>query len=155
MGQILTAAYWNQQVRDNMIDLDRRTTSTGATVATSQTSTSSSSVDLTTVGPAVTVTIGSTGRAMVSLYCAQNNSTSGDVVFMGFALSGANTLAPTDALSLAFTSPVPGGGTRYGASFLLQGLTAGSTTFTAKYRISVGGTGTWSDRQIIVTPLGS
>lgn len=155
VGQVLTAAAMNQQLRDNMIDLDRRTTATGATVATSQTTTSASSVDLTTVGPAVTVTIGSTGRAMVSLYCAMNNSVSGDVVFMGFALTGANTVATSDAQSLAFTSPTAGGGIRFGAAWLMQGLTAGSTTFTAKYRISVGGTGTWQDRQIIVTPLGS
>lgn len=138
-----------------MIDLDRRTTITGASVLTAQTTTSATYVDLATVGPAATVTIGSTGRALVTLYTAHNNSVASSVVFMGFAVSGATTVAAADDFALAFTSPVGGGGIRHGASWLVTGLNAGSTTFTAKYKISVSGTGTWTDRKLTVTPLGS
>lgn len=151
---MLTAALMNQQLRDNMIDLDRRTTSTAATVAAVQTSASTTYVDLATVGPTVTVTIGSTGKALVSLYNAQNNNTASQAVFMGFAVSGATTIAASDAQSLAFTSPVGGGGNRSTAQVLVTGLNPGSTTFTAKYRVTAN-TGQWQDRQMIVTPLGS
>lgn len=154
VGQVLTAANLNTYLRDNMLDLDRRTSPSQATVATSQASASTTYTDLATVGPAVTVTIGSTGKAELSLYNAQNNNTAGAPVFMAFAVSGASTVAAADTQSLAFTSPVGGGGNRSGASFLLTGLAAGSTTFTAKYRAG-SNTGTWQDRQVVVTPLGS
>ncbi len=38
------------------------------------------------------------------------------------------------------------------ATFFVTGLTAGSNTFTAKYRVT-GGTGTYLNRTIIVIPL--
>jgi hypothetical protein len=42
--------------------------------------------------------------------------------------------------------------TRASATSVITGLTPGSNTFTAKYRIT-GGTGTWRDRDIVVIPL--
>jgi len=42
--------------------------------------------------------------------------------------------------------------TRASATSVITGLTPGSNTFTAKYRIT-GGTGTWRDREIVVVPL--
>lgn len=154
VSQIVTAANLNTYLRDNMIDLDRRTTSSSAIVATVQTTSSTTYVDLATVGPAVTVTIGSTGLANIGLYDAQNNNTAAAVTFTSFAISGANTLAASDSFSLAYTSPVGGAGIRFGYNLPISGMVAGATTFTSKYHVNTN-TGTWQDRQIILTPLGS
>ena len=43
---------------------------------------------------------------------------------------------------------------RLGATFLVSSLTAGSNVFTAKYKVDAG-TGTFADRKILGTPLGS
>jgi hypothetical protein len=75
---------------------------------------------------------------------------------MGFAVSGATTVAASEAKSLAFGQS--GGITpptvtqQASATFLVSGLTAGANTFTAKYAVS-GGTGTFVNRSIIVMPL--
>jgi hypothetical protein len=155
-GEVVTAALLNTHVRDNQIDLDRRTAPVGAVVATSQTTTATSYSDLGTVGPAVAVTIGSTGKALVSLHSAIANATASLASYFGFAISGAMTLAASDATAIGFTAPVANGGIRCGTIILVTGLTAGSTTFTAKYRMDPGvGPATFVDRRLSVTPLGS
>ncbi len=50
-GEIVTAANMNTFIRLNLEDLDRRTVTVGAVVSASETSTSTSYVSLTTVGP--------------------------------------------------------------------------------------------------------
>lgn len=155
-GEVVTAALLNTHIRDNQIDLDRRTSPIGAVVATSQTTTSTTYTDLATAGPAVTVTIGSTGKALVSLHSAIANATSGLASVYGFAVSGASTVAASDTTAIGFTSPVANGGIRCGTIINVTGLTPGSTTFTAKYRMDPGvGPATFVDRRLSVTPLGS
>lgn len=153
-GEVVTSTIMNTHVRDNLTDLDRRTTSTAATVSTSQTTTSTSYTDLATTGPAVTVTIGSTGKALVSLYGLMLQSNASQASFMGFAVSGATTVAAADAFALALNAAVAGDAIRCGATWLVTGLNSGSTTGTAKYRVTAN-TGTYQDRHIIWTPLGS
>jgi hypothetical protein len=72
-------------------------------------------------------------------------------------MSGANTLAAADKYSFKFQAFTANGESRYGASFLLTSLNAGSTTFKMKYRVQTGGggagTGTFADRQISVVTL--
>lgn len=130
------------------------TGATNTTVATSETTTSSSYVALATAGPAVTVTIGANGLALVSLYNHTSNSTASADNYMGVALSGANTVASTDNYALLRrASDASSGG--FGASsavILLTGLTAGSTTFTAQYRTNAG-TATFKNRRLAVVPL--
>lgn len=118
-----------------------------STVATSQTTTSTAFTDLTTSGPAVTVTVPTSGAVLVTVTGRLFNSAA-NFTIMGFALSGANTVAGTDTRSLLVfgTNAV-----QASATYLVTGLTAGSTTFTAKYRVSAG-TGTFSDRSILVRP---
>jgi hypothetical protein len=98
-------------------------------------------------GPAVTVTIGPSGKCKVSLYC--NFSTVlGGYVGMLFAASGANTISPADEYGIfAITA-----GGRYGATFVLTGLTPGVTTFTAKYN-SGSTSSAVSARRLWVEPL--
>ncbi len=124
-----------------------------ATVATSQTTTSTSYTDLTTAGPAVTVTTGTKVLVIVSVYVSAN-ATPGARSYMDFAISGATTRSASD--TTAYLARTDTGGDIWGRASAanLVTVTAGSNTFTAKYRVS-SGTGTFVDRSIIVIDLGS
>lgn len=119
-----------------------------AAVATSQTTTSTSYTDLSTAGPEVTATIGASGIALVIISGALSNS-GANYTNMSFAVSGANTQAASDAYSHNNKSTDI---INKANVFLLTGLNAGSTTFTAKYSV-LAGTGTFSNRRIAVIPL--
>lgn len=124
-----------------------------AYVSTSQTTTSTSYTDLSTAGPAVTTTIGSSGMALVTVSANLQNNTQASRSYMGFAVSGATTQAAADSYSIAIgiAAGVANMG-HFAGSFLVAGLTPGSNTFTAKYRVSAT-TGTFADRRISVIPL--
>jgi hypothetical protein len=119
---------------------------TGATVSASETTTSDTFTDLTTSGPAVTVTTGT--AALVYLGAAIDNDNSAGTSLMGFAVSGATTIAASipDSVSQKGLDEL-----RIGGWFLVT-LTAGSNTFTAKYRRATG-TAEFGGRRIIVIPL--
>jgi hypothetical protein len=70
-------------------------------------------------------------------------------------LSGSNTVAASDTRVLRTLGRNAGDTAQGSATYYVSGLTAGSTTFTAKYRTETGGTvtNTFSNRTIIVTPL--
>jgi hypothetical protein len=126
-------------------------TSANALVATSQTTTSTSYTDLATAGPAVTITTGT--KALVIISAKLNASAAGNAVFVGFAVSGATTIAAADASALGTSDAV--GARPYQSSYVTKAtLTAGSNTFTLKYVVS-GGTGTFANREITVIDLGS
>jgi hypothetical protein len=103
------------------------------------------------VGPSVTLTTGT--QALVYTHCTMVNTGTGSCR-AGVAVSGATTIAA--ALNRSIT--VGGAaGTYIGAGttvFYTSGLalTPGSNTFTMKYRVGAG-TGTFSDRRLIVMPL--
>ena len=127
-------------------------TSASATVATTQTTTSVTYTDLATSGPAVTITTGT--KALVVVTARANISlTGGKNAFFSYAVSNATTIAASDAVGAqeSFAQNTNG---RYSAVSRLTTLTAGSNTFTMKYRRS-SGTGEFSDREIIVIDLGS
>jgi hypothetical protein len=166
---IFAAAMWNTHVRNNFLELmPAKATDisrifatsglntiaervpTGSTVATSQTTTSASYTDLATGGPAVTVTTGT--KAFIFLYTHSSNNTANNFVAMSFAISGATTLAAADGRSIVHSPPTNGRGKRGSSVFFIDTLTAGSNTFTAKYRVG-GGTGAWQDRRLAVLPL--
>lgn len=129
------------------------TGASSASVDTLETTSSASFTDLATPGPAVTVTIGANGLCLLIVTGAVSNNTAGDYAVMGWAASGANTISATsnDALS------IQGGSTTNELTSswvkLLTGLTAGSTTFTAKYERITGGTATFRFRRIQAVPL--
>lgn len=124
------------------------TGATSATVATSQTTTSTTYVDLATVGPSVTVTIGANGLALVAMSGRLNPGGAGQYALMSYSASGANTITASDNKAVYSKSDDQGAGWVY----LETGLATGSTTFTAKYRV-VAGTGTFTDRRLSVIPL--
>lgn len=162
----LTAAQWNASVRDNLNETapakasaaGQLFVSTGVNtiaartvnadlISTSETSTSTTYVNLATIGPAVTAT--TAASAIVSTYVNMNNPT--NPIWMSYAISGATTNAEQDNRAVQLQAA---GGQRVGATFFHSAiLTPGSNTFTAKYRVSTSGTGTWSDRRLMVIPM--
>ena len=121
-------------------------------VATAESTTSTSYVDLTTTTDTVTVAIGANGLAIVNLYSWLQVNLSGSQAWMGFAVSGATTQSPNDNFALEYTASAASASNAFGASLLVTGLAAGSTTFKLKYRVN-SGTGTFTNRRISVIPI--
>ena len=124
-----------------------------AFVSTSETTTSTSYASLATTTDAATVTIGANGLALVSIFSRLLlGVASGEQCFVGFAISGATTQAATDTLALQYQPWTASAFGQYGATFLVTGLSAGSNTFSMKYRVT-SNTGTFLNRRIAVVPL--
>lgn len=119
-----------------------------ATRAASQTTTSTSYVDLATSGPSVSFTVPASGKVKITLSTRIANSVAGNRSFVGLTLSGANTRAAADANEETITYRAADNGfwTITHVSYL-TGLTPGATTFLAKYRVD-GGTGTFQNTQL-------
>lgn len=172
-GNILTAANWNTHVRDNLLQTSpAKATTAGRFMATSglnsivervpstsevptfNTTNSSAYVDLAVTGPSVTVTTGT--RAMVWWGCSMSNDTFNGHSVMAIRVSGATPITENDDDSVNFRQTPFESGQISQMMFgkFYTGLTAGSNTFTAKYK-SVGGTGTsnFGRRRIIVLPF--
>jgi hypothetical protein len=126
-----------------------------ASVATQEGTTSSSYTDLTTTTDTVTVIVGASGKALVFLSAQLQNSGFICYAWMGFAISGASTVAANDARAIMYQNVYNGGSpqAQYGAPYLLSGLTPGSTTFKLKYKAASGGTASFNNRAIAVIPL--
>ena len=129
-------------------------TTTTATVATNQNTNSTTYTDLATAGPAVTVTTGTKALVIVT---SQINASNASIAYMSYAVSGATTIAANDAVAL-WKENDNGSAVNESirASCVSQvTLTAGSNTFTAKYRHSAGGGGlaVFRERDILVMNL--
>lgn len=139
-----------------------------ADVLTVETATVASYTDLTTVGPAVTISVGPSGRVLVIASAEMRvQAPKGSVINtggagMGYAATGANTFAALDRYATiaeiaydstpTFTSDLLLR-TAMSRATLRTGLTPGSTTFTAKYNKMASGTTTFSNRNITVMAL--
>jgi hypothetical protein len=167
-GAVLTAAQLNQQVRDNMnetapakataanqlfvstgVNAIAARTPTSAAVDTSETTTSTSFTALTTPGATVSVTTGT--KAAVAITATMSNSSANEFCLAGYAVSGATTIAATDAAGIAHTSATSNS-LHQGSFFYPVTLTAGTNVFTMQYRVSAG-TGTFLRRRLYVFPL--
>lgn len=165
----LTSAMWNAGVRDNLNETapakattaGRLIVTTGANavterqvsqanIATSQTTSSTSFTDLTTVGPSVTVTTGTS--ALVWFAAQMQNSGTNAVTQCAVAVSGATTVSPDTGADLYIDGLGAGQAIRASTVHLFTGLTAGSNTFKLQYRVG-SGTGTFYDRSIGVLAL--
>jgi hypothetical protein len=125
-----------------------------ARVATFQSTTSTSYTDLATSGPAVTVTTGTKALVIVSARIMNNTNNNSLQAFMTYAVSSATTTAASDDVALA-VSGINSINYQFKMSYAsIATLTAGSNTFTAKYR-AVSGTSEFADREILVIDLGS
>jgi hypothetical protein len=115
-------------------------------VDTAETTASTSYTDLVTVGPDVTFDIPTDAVVIVHIRATIGNSGVSGLSQMGFALSGANTVAANDTDCLIFQGDLS---QTMSGSFVLTGLTPGSTTFTTKYKAGTG-TAEFQLREIIV-----
>lgn len=168
-GSVFTAAQFNSNVRDNLNQTGpalataagQILVSTGAnalaartpvsaTVATSETTGSLSFTNLTTPGPAVTCVTGT--QAIVCLYVNGGNNTVGDGWEMGYAVSGATTIAASDPQSIGYVT-MPASAAIFVSGVFLVALTAGTNTFTCQYLCANGGTAKFLYRKIFVIPL--
>lgn len=170
-GATFSAAQFNTYVRDNLNETaPAKATAAGqyfvataanaiaaralgsATVATSETSTSTTYADIPagTVGPSVTITTGTS--AMVYMKCGFDNNTANVGTFMSFAVTGASSVAASDANSINIAGVAANTRSRLGGAVRVTGLTAGVNTFTAKYKVASSSTGTYTNRDLIVAP---
>lgn len=171
-----TAAQFNAHVRDNLLETEasKGTTvndylvSTGAnaiaqrassssSIATMQTTSSTSYTDLSTVGPSVTVTTGT--KALVIFTCGMANTVADASNSCSVVISGATTTAIDDKWGIhsdgfaAWNNPwEPADQHNRRMSARLFTLTAGSNTFKLQYKVG-SGTGRFRNREIIVYPL--
>lgn len=117
-----------------------------AHVAAQETTTSTSYTDLTTSGPAVSVTSDTTRTLLVFMKCRLDNTGTTGNVYMSFAASGATTQAASDA------DCVEQAGSGNQDSYCSVGamtVNSGTTTITAKYRVE-SGTGRFQYRELLV-----
>ena len=170
VSQNVTAALFNTHLRDNlnetapgiaavagrMIVTDGVNSiveriPTTAVVVTSETRASATFGDLATAGPAVTVSTGTSAFVIVSANLACD--TVGRFAIMSHAVTGATTLPADDAIAVAYECPVANAEAQMSWLTLRTDLTAGSNTFTAKYRIENANIATFHRRNITVLPL--
>lgn len=143
-----------------------------AAVLTDESTTSTSYTDLATVGPEVVVTIGPTGRALVTVSAwaqgavglAGNTVTGGAMSFQVTDAVGTVVLSASDAWAALFrVNSAASGGPGVGAmvfdqtisnTIIVGGLPQGSCKFTARYRAELGSAGCrFQVRHINVVPL--
>lgn len=166
----LDASQWNASVRDNLLEtMPVKATAASRIIVTdaansiterqfaaqyiddSETTTSTSYVDLGVFGPSVTVTSGP--HALVWLAGQLQNSGATNTL-MTYDVSGATTDAAAANRSIEVDGGTGGASdqsNRWGVTSL-QATNAGVNTFTCKYRVT-GGTGTYRRRRINVLPL--
>ena len=165
----LTAQQLNENLRDNFMvsevaiasepqglifatDLNTLVERVGSSdiIDTSETTTSTSYVDLDTVGPTVTVTTGT--RALLLFSCQFQSDTTGCTMLMSIDISGNTTIAAADTGALQLDGILEDKTNRMSLCNFVDELTPGENTFTAKYRTS-GPNGTFSDRNLTVIPF--
>jgi len=168
-GATFTAAQFNQYVRDNLnatapalaTAASQIPVSTGAnaiamrtpassSVAASQSTAVQTYTDLATPGPALTTT---TGTIAIVLFAAgMANNTNNSLTCTSVAVSGASSVAANDAWMASLDGNQAGNFSRIGGVHVFTGLTAGSNTFTLKYRAG-SNTASFQNREINVIPL--
>jgi len=119
-------------------------------VGTLQSTTSLAFTNLTTVGPTCVVTLATARRVLIFLkaMCRQTTTTPNRVL-MSVAATGATVAAAGDAAAVIH---IGNGQAESFAGIVYLDCAAGTTTFTAKYRV-VGGTGSFQDRFMVVIPV--
>lgn len=126
-----------------------------ATVTTAQTTASASFTDLTTAGPSVTVTTGTS--AFVAWMCRHGNNTASAWARAAVRVDGATTAGANIDYGTGYQAFTGGADANLGGSFLMTnanyGLNAGSNTFKLQYRTDGVGTATFSSRTLTVIPL--
>jgi hypothetical protein len=95
------------------------------------------------------------GKVLITLTALLGNNTVNATAQMSFQTDSVAIVAATlDTTSLMQISSTANASIQASATYVLTDLSPGSHTFTAKYRRNInGGTATFANRSIIVTPL--
>jgi hypothetical protein len=134
-------AAWRQQSIASTVD-----------VTTNQSTTSTSYADLATVGPAVSLVLASGQKALINVSARAVHSAGGTQAAVGsFAVSGAATIAAADVDGFETNALTTTTNSR--ATIFTAGAT-GTFTFTMKYKVINGGTGSFFNRRISAVALG-
>lgn len=168
-GAVFTAAQFNQFIRDNLSetapakatvpgsyfavsDTNQITQRTPAQsiVNVSESTTSTSFVDLTTLGPQVTVVTGTT--ALIIVTAEITNNTASQAGRIGITISGATTETPDGSWVLRQETNGTSEFNRCSASRLHTTLTPGTNTFRMTYA-ATGGTASFNFRNLAVLPF--
>lgn len=170
-NQAPTAAQLNAQIRDNLLEtmpakasdvsgnyfvastiMNQIVERSGARsyVAALENTASTSYTNLTTPGPAVTVTTGVNALAIFACECRNNLDSNTATARMTIDATGASSIPGTDTRSICNATPEQGVMAAWHAVWY-DDLTPGVNTFTAKYRVS-SGEGRWANRRLYVLP---
>jgi hypothetical protein len=120
-----------------------------ATVATSESTASTTYTNLNTPGPAVTVSVSATGSALVILTANMVDSSNSGGCYMSFGSGGAASASDTMSLQSDNPRTAP---TQASAIYLVTGLISGSVTLTTYYRADPGVICMFANRSILVFP---
>lgn len=171
-GSVFTAAQFNTFIRDNLLETapakattaGRHFAATGLNtiaerasatdfIGTTEMTGSAAYVDLTTVGPTVTVDTGVQAWVFTSAFV--NNGTASTSNSFAHEISGATSSAANDnhrGVYVREGSTTGTTGARLTTVNLRTGLTPGSNTFTMKYKTNAG-TADFGSRTLAVMPL--
>jgi hypothetical protein len=110
--------------------------------------------DLATVGPTVTVTVGTSGRMIVFPAAAANVASGGATCFAGFAVSGASTLAAAEERASMIGAAANSIFVKHAATsgILVTGLNPGVHTVTMKYKC-ISNVSSFYYRTLVVIPF--
>jgi hypothetical protein len=168
-NQELTAQLYNVHVRDNFMELApaKATVSGGffaangsqriseryptvSTVATTESTTSATYVDLATEGPEVTV---STGKEAIIFYSAQTSSATANVAAI-YSFEIVGDLNEDGGHRMLQDGRAANETARGYGIYHTTGLEPGTNTFRMKYKSGTGGTSaSFTNRELIVFPL--
>lgn len=170
-GNVFTAAQFNQNVRDNL-NTTAPAVATGAGnlivttaanivverapvvsfVGPTESTASTTYVDLPTFGPQTGATTGT--RALIMLGANLSNSVGGLSSRMAVEVSVGTSIAANDTNSMLIESGNADDAFQWTWVFILTGLNAGFNYFVAKYRTSAGGgVSTFDSRLLCVIPF--
>jgi hypothetical protein len=121
--------------------------STSNTVAT--TASTSYVTTLTGDATAVSTTLVTGTTALIQMFSTVQYAAAGAVGYISLSVSGATTIAASDANSAFANAPANGYNFTLGRVFVLTGLTAGTNTFTLNYKMG-SSTSTWYSRNLVV-----
>jgi hypothetical protein len=162
--------WWNTYVRDNLNETapgkattagsifvgtaanaiaERIPNNTNTLVSETSTSTSYADIPAGTVGPSLTITSGP--KILIIVSAALSNSTVNADTYMAPDVTGAFTQGAADNYALIHTSATANA-RHHGSLAIIYNVTAGSSTYLAKYKVSAG-TGTFNARRIGAIPF--